>query len=393
MSLTDKSIDAISDQLFLQKKPITYKVLSRKLGISNHESKSLLEQYYDKYKDERDGLQPTYILIGMHRHVQDEEENGDYGEDSGSILIKLCRKVELEDAKKQFSNMQSCFIYSLNDGDIPLDNIVVANETISEVSSDQKMTFGLETPTAGKLSLKEKAEIISTTKDLEVKNEIVTHKKSSSVSKKVENVKKEKPGKDPFALYHSRKKEVEQKSNVTLDKIRQDDFEKSHKRQMPARKKAKVFSQKRQQHEDELSKMFADDVDDKSGNEDGDSRSIPIEVEGLDTKPSEMKKASTEQEDALEGKVINDFLSNSTQKTETSKEDNAVKTYVDKDGYMVAVKDDDNSKANSRASSRPKRKAAKAKNHVISEKGLSRKRKKKSASNQTSLMSFFGKKR
>lgn len=139
--------------------------------------------------------------------------------------------------------------------------------------------------------------------------------------------------------------------------------------------------------------MFADDVDDKSGNEDGDSRSIPIEVEGLDTKPSEMKKASTEQEDALEGKVINDFLSNSTQKTETSKEDNAVKTYVDKDGYMVAVKDDDNSKANSRASSRPKRKAAKAKNHVISEKGLSRKRKKKSASNQTSLMSFFGKKR
>ncbi len=395
MSLTDKSTDAISDQLFSEKKPITYKVLSRKLGISNHESKSLLKQYYDKYKDERTELQPTYILIGMHQHVGNEEDEGDYGEDNGSVLIRLCKKQGLEDAKKEFSEVQSCFIYSLSDGDIPFDNIAAVNDTVEGDASKEKMgVYGvLQTPTAGVLSSKEKAKIVLTTKDLSAKKLTEPKAEAFGVEKQVQKAKKEEPQKDPFALYHSRKRDTKKRSETSVDSIRQKDFEQSHKRQAAARNKAKVFSRKQQQHEEELSKMFSDDEDKTSKRKEGATKTIPIEVDTSEMRSSEKEESDAEQEESLEGEVINDFLSKSTQKAETGNKDDAVKTYVDKDGYMVTVKDDSKNKAKSRSSKRTKRKAEKPKNHVISEESSSRKRKKKSSAKQTSLMSFFGKKR
>lgn len=361
MSLNEASSDAISSEIFDEKRPITYRVLSRKLSISNDKSRSLLQQYYDKYRQEKASLTPTYILVGQHSHGSDDDDKGDYGEDTGSLLIKLVKADDIEKSKKEFLKIDACYIYSLNMGDLELDNVTASNGNITdELDTAQCATYGvIHTPTAGELSREEKVKIEETARDLKRHRIIGSESKSKQI--KVEQPKKKKQRSDPFAIYKSRKGEKRRPFVENVKKV----------------KKARSQSAKEKKQEKELAKMFEDDEDQKMDEDLENGEEIDVEMED-----------DTPEENNLESKIIGDFLDQGTKNDDEEKDEavHSVKSYVDKDGYVVTMKDD---------KKKPKKRQTTRKNGTKS-KGFSidtKKKKKHGPKKQASLMSFFGKKR
>ncbi|VEU23933.1 DEKNAAC105175 [Brettanomyces naardenensis] len=377
MSLTQETIDFISSELFEEKRPITYRVLSRKLRIPNEASRSLLEEYY-KTSNKGEEITPTYILIGTHSHTIDEEEEGDYGDDSGSMLIKLCKLSDLEESKLQFSKVDSCSVYGLSFGDISLSNVVVSNDRINDGFSDELCDICgvIRTPTAGISEVKVEKRV----RTVETRKEIVEKvEKKTSVKKEVKQ--------DPFELYRARKaKEAEEKEEAKRNRVVVDEGDGVIEE--PSLKRTKVMSKKVKEQEEQLSKMFEDDegaeieedvdlmeIDNAEVDEEGGSIDTPIEEEGKEEKVEE-----------LGDKIIDKFLNEGNDKEtkeEGNKEEEAVKTYVDDEGYVVAVKND--VKKGGRSSKAGGGSGRKAVNHKMETK--------KAPSKQSSLMSFFGKRK
>lgn len=305
-------------------RPVTYKSLSRKMRVSDSAARALLAQYYE----ENNNVSAAYLVVGLHAHT--EEKGGDYGEDDGTILVKLCKKHELEESKKLFSKVCSCWIYGLSEGDIDLGNLVAVN-AIDDTEESCK--------TSGVIICKRKVKEDVSGVKAEPKSAPVAKKAPTATSKTTKSI----PAKrsDPFAAYHARKaaevgtkeKKAEAKRNrVVVDEAGEDNVV--------------------EKQEKALSAMFDDDepFDDEPAEEVGDNIDTP--------EPEPEQKPSKTDEVAV--KVEQEFLKGDKKPAAEPQ----TKTFVDENGYMVTVKSG-KGKKQKKAKAKPK---------------------------QSSLMSFFGKK-
>ncbi|GME70989.1 unnamed protein product [Ambrosiozyma monospora] len=112
-----KAFDEITKYLFTDNLPITYKVLSRNLQISNTDAKDLLNRYYTKFHEEKQAISISYILTGIA---------------NGGTLVKLSKPETLDEDKKKFESLFNCVTYSLQPNpSINFNNTVAINLTLT----------------------------------------------------------------------------------------------------------------------------------------------------------------------------------------------------------------------------------------------------------------------
>ncbi|ODV72192.1 DNA polymerase delta subunit POL32 CYBJADRAFT_186058 [Cyberlindnera jadinii NRRL Y-1542] len=113
MGLLDKSTELLKESLIKGNKPFTYKLLSRELNIHTSDAKALLYSFYLKFKDE---VEPTYLLLGQ---LQDSDD---------LLSIKLTKNLGDQD---EFEKLASIEVYALAPKNLTIDEIVQSN--VSEV--------------------------------------------------------------------------------------------------------------------------------------------------------------------------------------------------------------------------------------------------------------------
>ncbi|THH12453.1 hypothetical protein EW146_g7679 [Bondarzewia mesenterica] len=119
-----KVIDYLTKQLVVSKNIITFRSLSRELGIHVNEAKNELASYHFASKDASETSYATYLISGeerssFSRRAQDDEmdvdeEGTDDGEDAIETTILLVSEDDLENAKGRFSRIFSIHVYSLS---------------------------------------------------------------------------------------------------------------------------------------------------------------------------------------------------------------------------------------------------------------------------------------
>ncbi|OUM54168.1 hypothetical protein BVG19_g3523 [[Candida] boidinii] len=231
-----KSKELIDKYLNLEKKPITYKIISRVLSISSAKSKRLLAEYYSENKDDT-SVSLTNIITGIaipkkEKQVKNETQPTEHSDKTETVLVKYISSKELtniESIKTEiFKEVWSVEPYSLLPNEnLQLKDIINSNESVLtkyELSPENLEKWGviknnietIDLPTATSTSRPVSATQTTSVSDpppLPPSNKD-TKKTSGYVSRKSTEEKHEPPKADkeqikkkPVSSYASRKNE------------------------------------------------------------------------------------------------------------------------------------------------------------------------------------------
>ncbi|KAG6832262.1 hypothetical protein H0H87_002158 [Tephrocybe sp. NHM501043] len=119
-------IDFLTKEIFIEKNVVTYRSLSRELRLHVNIAKNELAIYHENAPYQSQISHATYLLCGeidppdvdemSMDHEEGKELDGDYeydGEDVPQTKFLLVNEADLEDAKLQFTRVNSMHIYSL----------------------------------------------------------------------------------------------------------------------------------------------------------------------------------------------------------------------------------------------------------------------------------------
>ncbi|KAI0267633.1 DNA polymerase subunit Cdc27 [Gloeopeniophorella convolvens] len=122
----DRTLDYLTEELVVEKNVVTYRSLSRALGIHVNQAKNELAQYHSEHAGTVEGAHATYLIMGEPRvsyldsiRNTDEmdvesEEVGEVSEEVLETKITLTSEAGLEHSKGQYAQIHSIHIYSLS---------------------------------------------------------------------------------------------------------------------------------------------------------------------------------------------------------------------------------------------------------------------------------------
>lgn len=100
---------------------MTYKWLSKELGIHVNLSKQILFEYWEKQRREKDAISATFLLMGYH--------------DDGEMRVEVVKEADLPRAKKNLSRIVSEHVYSLQKTLPDIELLAIADKGDSQQSA------------------------------------------------------------------------------------------------------------------------------------------------------------------------------------------------------------------------------------------------------------------
>ncbi|KAF9236293.1 DNA polymerase subunit Cdc27 [Melanogaster broomeanus] len=109
---TTQARNFLAKELFIKRSVVTFRSLSRALGIHVNEAKNELKTYYETTRDTDSPAVPTYFVSG--EHGLGFEEDGEEPDVVYESKVMLVDAKLLEETVSQFSHVHSVHIYSLS---------------------------------------------------------------------------------------------------------------------------------------------------------------------------------------------------------------------------------------------------------------------------------------
>ncbi|ODQ60976.1 hypothetical protein WICANDRAFT_77639 [Wickerhamomyces anomalus NRRL Y-366-8] len=407
MGVLEDSNEILKTAVLKENKPYTYKLLSRHLDIHVNDAKKLL---YTFYKNHKDLVEATFLISGTF---------------GGETDLKIKVTKDLKDREK-FDQVQSIQVYSLSPQNIKIDEIVsTVNAQLQEFNVDESklakwgLIKGPELVKIASQTTKEPSRSntsISTTKKPEAKAPASAPSKKKEFpdmglrSAQILNRNRTKEKEEPkartntqptFASSSKQTKAKQQPRSKTepAKKVQQEDLADE-----VSLKKQKESNAEKDRKQKELESMFDDDDDDdvviqEADEAEKEATETPTtaankneDLEGLfdssfsQSQSQPNKKEVEEQPEEVqpeEPDVVEDEKSQ-----EDKKDEGEVTSYYDEDGYLVT-------KVAEKPKTKPKPKPKAREAPASSSAPVTKKAKpaaKGGAKQQSSLMSFFGKK-
>ncbi|KAG6821205.1 hypothetical protein H0H93_004026 [Arthromyces matolae] len=123
-------IDFLTKQIFIERNVVTYRSLSRELRLTVNTAKNELANFHENAPYQSQTSYATYLICGeidppfmdemnidygKRKDVEEDGEDGEYdGDDVPQIKFLLVNEPDLENAKVQFSRVNSIHMYSLS---------------------------------------------------------------------------------------------------------------------------------------------------------------------------------------------------------------------------------------------------------------------------------------
>ncbi|OWB72244.1 hypothetical protein B5S31_g1951 [[Candida] boidinii] len=230
-----RSKELIDKYLNLEKKPITYKIISRVLSISSVKSKKFLAEYYSENKDDS-SVSLTSIITGIaisknENQIEKESQPTEHSDETEKILVKYISPKELSNIEtiktENFKEVWSVEPYSLLPNEnLQLMDVINSNNSVLpkyELSPENLEKWGVikndiessDLPTATTTSRATTATQTTAVSDPSPSNKD-KKKASSYVSRKSTEERqadKEQIKKKPASSYVSRKSESSNSSS------------------------------------------------------------------------------------------------------------------------------------------------------------------------------------
>ncbi|KAF2019913.1 hypothetical protein BU24DRAFT_419514 [Aaosphaeria arxii CBS 175.79] len=168
--MADKYKEYLATRIFTENQVVTYRLLSRAVGVNVNTAKCMLFEFYDKQNAKKpNAVHATFILVGQKKSF--EHTNGSNGsghrkdedirmrsspplssmpepdaepeeEIRPTKSIVLVREEELEDTKAKFDKIESQHIYSLQPG--PIENLNLLSACNHEIATSYSTDDPLE---------------------------------------------------------------------------------------------------------------------------------------------------------------------------------------------------------------------------------------------------------
>lgn len=420
MSLLERSNEKLKEQLLTGNTPCNYKLLSRQLDIHVNDAKKLLYTFYTQHKDL---VEATYVILGQ---LRDSEQK---------LTIKITK--DLDDCSL-FEQVDSVQVYALSAKGISPDEI--SQMTQSEINkfdiTEEKMqTWGMikgpdviEVERSNSAPTTTNSRLSTTTQSSSSNTKAPSIMDSMKSRPKNEESKQQKKP-DPFAnmgleseriLAKYRKQEQEPEKKDTQQTIGKSFAKKASKGTTDSKtqndaametiededlndeeyiKKQERLKTEKARKQKLLESMFDDDDDDQEVMDVDDDPKV--ETNKKEATPQPPKEESQSKHADLADVFDSSFSQSQSQSQKkgvsdhqeptSGKTEEEVETYVDEDGFIVTKS---KPKAKTTSSSKPRARTSSITTSNTSTNGPETKKQKTSGSkSQSSLMSFFGKKK
>ncbi|KAI0316909.1 DNA polymerase subunit Cdc27 [Amylostereum chailletii] len=152
MDTTERAMDYLSKELVVDRNIVTFRSLSRALGIHVNDAKVELARYHTAFKDTPDAAHATYIITGYPKRSEqgrNDMEVDDVGdeyddEDVEETKIALVSEAALADEKEEYYKVYSCYIHTLSPSPIrEPDLICEPNQQIRGTEKQNGRDFAL----------------------------------------------------------------------------------------------------------------------------------------------------------------------------------------------------------------------------------------------------------
>ncbi|CDK24281.1 unnamed protein product [Kuraishia capsulata CBS 1993] len=373
----------LSNELFSEKRVISYRTLSRETNISIDDAKRELSEYRDQYLEK---VKATYVLIGKAS-----------AQPGTRLTIQLSTAQSLSQTKSSFEIIESEHIYSLSVSTPDLKSLC-NNEMVTPCDAKQVLPIkgpeivfldtGIRRPIPVSEPKREpKREPVARVASRSETKSVDTGLKSGYVSRKTVNAKTEpKAQAKPKYQYVSRKNEPKRPvEKVIVGSVDVDDIEEGH---LPKKSKIELEEERKEKEkrQEELEKLFDDDddfdMDDDFAEATVEKKVASPVVDTVELKGQDSPKTSKLEIEQAPEEEVADAVNTRPISVEPE-----IETYVDEDGYTVTrTKKEEKKSAPPASSSYTSRKKAEKSDPVP------KKPKSKASGQQSNLLSFFGKK-
>lgn len=370
----------IHQRLHIEKAPTTYRLLSRKLGLSVDDAKKELEQYFQSAEN----VYAYYILMGQVKGSHQTQ------------TIRLVAQTFLENAKADFSRIDCIHIYSLSvvsDKEHLLEvESTLSNEGLKDYTEENCAKWGIikgQSPNQIDVAEGVKSKPVVNRKPIPVESQSsqqsVSEKSSQKgstpsytsnyVSRKAQKADTEKQPKTAKRQTPKPVKPKETKHTYVSRKVPREKLT-IGEADDEVEEVSQLSKEQRLAKKKELESLFDDD---DSFMDDGDhfSDTQPVEAEAAESSESHAEPQDIEMTEAPE---VGSQSVEEPQGAESLKESKepSPETYVDEEGYTIT-------KARKPEKPKVKKAPVKAVSSLTKDKSTGKKK-------QSTLMNFFGKK-
>ncbi|KAH3672529.1 hypothetical protein WICMUC_004214 [Wickerhamomyces mucosus] len=411
MSIEERSNSLLESQLLKENKPFNYKLLSRELNIHVNDAKKLLYTFYKKHSD---SITVNFIIIGKHKEID-------------GTTIKVTENIE---DKENFQSIETIQVYSLAPKNITINEALTTikaqlkNKPVTEenlakwgvikgpelialdtvltapISSDKKTSSAFETKKVSPKKPKSEGSIKSERKSGfpemgSLRDRMLARNKKEEPKNAIQSPSLSRQGTEKIAkpLNISANKRAKTDPTPTVETLEDDLLnDEEYIAKQKFEKEAQLKKQK------ELERMFDDDDDEeqdedvndvKNGirkrkdNEKGLEEIFDSSFSQSPVKTSPTKKDKQPAVESEEERVQDEDNREEIDEPKADSKEESVTSYYDEDGYLVTKVEKSKpivktmKRSPSPATSNPSTKKSK----IAS-----------SAKQQSSLLSFFGKK-